>query len=52
VIYGCSRILVEFVREPDAQLGFFGGFITMGMILSVPLIAIGLWLLKRARTLT
>ncbi len=47
--YAASRILVEFVREPDRQLGYFGGFITMGMILSLPLIAIGLWLLLRAK---
>jgi phosphatidylglycerol:prolipoprotein diacylglycerol transferase len=50
--YACSRIVVEFVREPDVQLGFFGGFITMGMILSLPLIAIGVWLLLRSRTST
>jgi phosphatidylglycerol---prolipoprotein diacylglyceryl transferase len=49
LFYGCSRILVEFVREPDAQIGYFGGVITMGMILSLPLIAIGVWLLMRAR---
>jgi len=47
--YGCSRALVEFVREPDAQLGYFGGFVTMGMILSLPLLAIGVWLLLRSR---
>ncbi|MEQ1522661.1 MAG: prolipoprotein diacylglyceryl transferase [Aestuariivirga sp.] len=49
LIYGLSRIVVEFVREPDAQLGYFGGFVTMGMILSVPLLAIGIWLLLRSR---
>jgi phosphatidylglycerol:prolipoprotein diacylglycerol transferase len=49
LIYGFSRIVVEFVREPDAQLGYFGGFVTMGMILSVPLLAIGIWLLLRSR---
>jgi len=49
LIYGLSRIVVEFVREPDAQLGYFGGFGTMGMILSVPLLAIGVWLLLRSR---
>ena len=49
LIYGLSRIVVEFVREPDAQLGYFGGFLTMGMILSVPLLAIGVWLLLRSR---
>lgn len=49
LIYGLSRIVVEFVREPDAQLGYFGGFVTMGMMLSVPLLAIGIWLLLRSR---
>jgi phosphatidylglycerol---prolipoprotein diacylglyceryl transferase len=47
--YGLCRIAIEFFREPDAQLGYFLGFITMGMILSVPLIAIGVWLLVRSR---
>ena len=42
--YGLSRILVEFFREPDVQIGYIGGLFTMGMILSVPLIAIGVWL--------
>jgi phosphatidylglycerol---prolipoprotein diacylglyceryl transferase len=50
LIYAFSRIAVEFVRQPDAQIGFFGGFITVGMILSLPLIAIGVWLLMRARS--
>lgn len=48
--YGLSRIAVEFAREPDAQIGYFMGFITMGMILSVPLLAVGIWLLFRSRT--
>ncbi len=47
--YGMSRIIVEFFREPDAHLGYFAGFITMGMILSVPLCLIGIWLLLRSR---
>jgi phosphatidylglycerol---prolipoprotein diacylglyceryl transferase len=47
--YGLSRIIVEFFREPDAHLGYFAGFITMGMILSVPLCAVGIWLLLRSR---
>ena len=47
--YGLSRMVVEFAREPDRQLGFFAGFITMGMILSLPLCAIGVWLLLRSR---
>jgi len=43
--YGLGRIFVEFFREPDAQLGFLmqigQGGITMGMILSLPLLVIG-----------
>lgn len=46
--YGLSRIAVEFFREPDAQIGYFMGFATMGMILSLPLAAVGIWLLARA----
>lgn len=42
VMYGCFRFLVEFVREPDAQLGYlWGGWLTMGQLLSVPLILVG-----------
>lgn len=41
--YGLCRIIVEFFREPDAHLGFISsGFITMGMILSLPMVLIGL----------
>ena len=47
--YGVSRIIVELFREPDAHLGYFFGFVTMGMILSVPLCGIGIWLLLRSR---
>lgn len=44
--YGIVRFLVEFVRVPDAQLGYlFGGVITMGQILSLPLVFIGIGLL-------
>jgi phosphatidylglycerol---prolipoprotein diacylglyceryl transferase len=50
LIYGFSRIAVETVREPDAHIGYFGGFVTMGMILSLPLLAIGIGLLIRSRT--
>ncbi len=47
--YGLSRIFVEFFRVPDAFIGYYFGFITQGMIYSVPLIAIGIWLLLRSR---
>jgi phosphatidylglycerol:prolipoprotein diacylglycerol transferase len=42
--YAISRILVEFVRLPDPQLGYLaGGWLTMGMVLSLPVLAIGVW---------
>lgn len=51
VLYGIFRILVEFVRQPDAQLGYLvGGWVTMGMLLSVPLILVGVGLLIFAHT--
>jgi len=40
-IYGCARITGEFFREPDPQLGFLWGGLTMGMLLSVPMILAG-----------
>lgn len=39
--YGTARALVELVREPDAHIGFLAGGITMGQILSLPMIAAG-----------
>lgn len=51
VLYGAARIFSEFFREPDPQLGFLWGGLTMGMLLSVPLIAAGagfvLWAMTR-----
>ncbi|MCR6735592.1 MAG: prolipoprotein diacylglyceryl transferase [Afipia sp.] len=41
-IYGGARITGEFFREPDPQLGFLWGGLTMGMLLSVPMILAGL----------
>ena len=40
--YGLARIASEFFREPDQQLGFLLGGATMGMLLSVPLVLLGL----------
>ncbi len=58
--YGLARFAVEFVRQPDAQfvtdgnpLGLalhIGGYgLTMGQILSLPMIVLGLWLIARTR---
>lgn len=41
--YGLSRILVEFVRLPDAHIGYlYGDWLTMGQVLSLPLVLGGL----------
>ncbi|MDX1595155.1 MAG: prolipoprotein diacylglyceryl transferase [Gammaproteobacteria bacterium] len=40
--YGTARFAVEFAREPDAHLGFLaGGWLTMGMLLSLPMVVAG-----------
>jgi len=40
-IYALARIVGEFFREPDPQLGFLWGGLTMGMLLSLPMIIAG-----------
>jgi phosphatidylglycerol:prolipoprotein diacylglycerol transferase len=40
-IYGLARIIGEHFREPDPQLGFLWGGLTMGMLLSVPMVIAG-----------
>ena len=58
--YGLARFALEFLRQPDAQfvspgnplgLAFHvgGDGLTMGQMLSLPMIALGLWLILRAR---
>lgn len=42
VLYGVFRFLIEFVRVPDAQLGYLLGPITMGQLLSLPLVLLGI----------
>ncbi len=46
--YGLARIIVEFFREPDAFLGYIANVFTMGQILSLPVLAMGLFLILRA----
>jgi phosphatidylglycerol---prolipoprotein diacylglyceryl transferase len=41
-LYGLFRRFVEFFRQPDPQLGYIGGVITMGQFLSIPMILIGI----------
>jgi phosphatidylglycerol---prolipoprotein diacylglyceryl transferase len=53
-IYGLARITGEHFREPDPQLGFLWGGLTMGMILSVPMVIAGItiivWAWRRTKT--
>jgi phosphatidylglycerol:prolipoprotein diacylglycerol transferase len=42
LVYGCARFTVEWVRLPDANIGYlFGDWLTMGMVLTTPMIFIG-----------
>ena len=44
-LYGLARIFCEFFRDPDPRLEELGGGLTMGMVLSAPLVIIGLGLM-------
>jgi phosphatidylglycerol:prolipoprotein diacylglycerol transferase len=55
IVYGVSRLAVEFVREPDPQIGYLAlGWVTMGQVLSAPMVIVGVALMvlayRRART--
>lgn len=46
--YGFFRFLVEFARQPDAQVGYLAfDWLTMGQVLSVPMMLLGLWFFLR-----
>ena len=49
LLYGMFRFLIEFVRMPDNGVYVAFGWLTRGQILSLPLIAFGLWLLWMSR---
>lgn len=50
LFYGIFRFSVEFIREPDQQIGFIAwDWLTMGQLLSVPVIAVGILLLAMSR---
>ena len=42
ICYGVFRIISEFFREPDIQVGYFFNILSMGMILSILMIVSGL----------
>lgn len=47
VLYGLFRFVVEFTREPDAHLGFIFAHLSMGQLLCVPMVLLGIWLIYR-----
>lgn len=49
IVYGLSRMFVELFRMPDAHIGFLSGGLTMGMVLSVPMVLLGVWLVAHAK---
>lgn len=48
IVYALGRSFCEFFREPDPQLGFLWGGLTMGMLLSIPLFLAGLAFVRYA----
>ena len=49
-VRGAALVFVEFFREPDVQLGYlYGGWLTMGMILSIPMVLLGVGLVISAK---
>ncbi|MBJ7414959.1 MAG: prolipoprotein diacylglyceryl transferase, partial [Niveispirillum sp.] len=46
--YAIARLIGEFFRQPDAQLGFLAFGTTMGQLLSMPMLIIGVWMVLRA----
>ena len=55
--YAVARIVCEYFREPDRQLGYLLGgnspdqlgSLTMGQLLSIPVLIVGIWLIRRSR---
>ena len=52
--YGLARSFSELYRVPDAQIGYLGGFMTMGIVLSLPMMLAGLiamiWAIRRRKS--
>ena len=49
LLYGCARFAVEWVRLPDADIGYLlGNWLTMGMLLTMPMIVVGAGLMLYA----
>jgi len=49
IFYSIFRIIIEFFREPDAQIGFLAGAFTMGQLLCLPMFIVGVFLIFYSR---
>ena len=50
IFYGVFRIGIEFFRLPDAQIGYLAwNWLTLGQVLSLPMLLIGCWIFYRAK---
>ena len=47
ILYGLSRFVLEFFREPDAHLGFIFEQLTMGQLLCIPMVLLGVLIVVR-----
>lgn len=47
VMYSALRFIVEFFRQPDPQVGFIMGFLTMGQVLSIVMFVVGVYFLRK-----
>ena len=47
VMYSALRFIVEFFRQPDPQVGFIIGFLTMGQVLSIVMFVVGVYFLRK-----
>jgi phosphatidylglycerol:prolipoprotein diacylglycerol transferase len=51
LLYGIFRFIIEFVRLPDAHIGYiYSDWVTMGQLLTVPMLVIGIMLINRKST--
>jgi phosphatidylglycerol:prolipoprotein diacylglycerol transferase len=48
ILYSIFRIIIEFFREPDLEIGFLANYFTLGQILSLPVLFLGCFLLYKA----
>jgi len=47
ILYSSSRIFIELFREPDRHIGFIYSYYTMGILLSIPMLLLGIYLYLR-----